>query len=396
VIVSRRRLSLLAAAAVLAATSIGLFIFGPGGPTQTPAPSASLAPTESIAPSPKPSHAAVASSMWTTTGTMVETRFGESATLLADGRVLMAGGESEWAGHGFTRTSAELFDPSTGQWTLTGSMHYPRLRQAAVRLADGRVLVVGGFISVAPGSDDRAQSNAEIYDPETGTWSDTSSMTVPRVDATATLLPDGRVLVAGGIAPGLFEGPLQTAEIYDPSRNAWAQAAPMSTARTSHTATLLPDGRVLVVGGGCCGQPALASAEVFDPTTGAWNATGSLASARRWLTSTPMADGRVLVFGGDNNGTPVTTAELWDPLTGRWAGTAAPASDGQAVLLQDGRVFMKGQGAGEIYDPTLGSWTSVGGPSHGRADQTLTLLLDGRVLLTYVEAAAIFNPSGHR
>jgi hypothetical protein len=329
---------------------------------------------------------------------MVETRGSESVTLLANGNVLVAGGTSEANGHGFPRATAELYDPSTGRWAFTGSMHKARWEHAAVLLANGDVLVVGGFAAV--GHSYPTLTSAELYDPSTGAWTETGTLTAARADAKATLLSDGRVLVTGGIGSVLDAGPLRSAEVYDPTTGMWTQAPPMSVARTLDAATRLLDGRVLVVGGGCCGKPATASAELYDPVHGSWTRTGSLAAARRWrepasaIDATLLADGKVLVYGGDNNGKQVTTAELYDPATGVWAATGSPRNGGATVRLQDGRVFVKGNAAGELYDPVSGSWSTVGGPTHVYADYISTLLLDGRVLVIYDENAVLFDATG--
>ena len=384
-------------------------------PSSSPSASAYEGPAVRVAPpSLDTTSTPIRSAIWAATGRMVETRFGESATLLPNGNVLVAGGEFEFAGHGFARTTAELFDPSTGRWTLTGSMHVARQRHAAVRLADGAVLVVGGYAS-GGGAPVKLRS-AELYDPSTGAWTETGQLAAGRGEATATLLPDGRVLVTGGFNSSVG-GSERTAEIYDPVKGTWTGAAPMSVARTGHTATLLPDGHVLVVGGGCCAQPALASAELYDPVRGTWTRTSELVTARRWHSATLLANGQVLVYGGDNNGNDVavTTAELYDPLTGVWATTGSPSRAGnlfeaqgacQAARLPNGSVLAAAYGgAAELYDPGSGSWTTVAGPIDDHTYvHTCTLLADGRVLVTSeqwpstgggpIPVAALFDPSG--
>ena len=379
--------ALLLAAALLVALIVGGAIAVGAGLIRfaeivppSPAPSQS-GPTQT----PAPTTAAVR--RWTETGTMLEARFGESVTLLRDGQVLMAGGDSQYV-DGVPRASAELYDPPTGRWTATGSMHAGRAHHAAVLLADGRVLVIGGNAAggVAP--------LPEIYDPSTRAWTATANLLSASTGTTATRLLDGRILVTGGISSRDTSAPERSAELYDPVSGRWSEAAPMNVARTGHTATLLPEGQVLVVGGGCCGKAAIASAELFDPVTGKWTETGQLASARRWHSAVLLADGKVLVYGGDNNGVAVKSAELYDTATGTWGATSSPRNDGAAVRLADGRVLVKGQASGEVYDPAKGSWSSVGGPTHGRADYTATLLLDGRVLVTSVEAAVLFDPGG--
>jgi hypothetical protein len=180
-----------------------------------------------------------------------------TATVLLDGRVLVAGG-GHWL---LGSATAELYDPASGTWTATGSMTTLRGSQfTATLLPDGRVLAVGGF--------DRTEAtlaSAELYDPASGTWTATGSMIDARIWPTITLLPDGRVLVAGGtIGPWHSDGSyvgLASAELYDPASGTWTATADMGTPRGVFNATLLLDGRVLVAGGGPNGT----SAELYDP-----------------------------------------------------------------------------------------------------------------------------------
>jgi hypothetical protein len=178
-----------------------------------------------------------------------------------------------------------------------------RARHTATLLPNGKVLVAGG---VRP-----AYTNtAELYDPLSGTWSTTGSMATARGVHTATLLPSGKVLVAGG--RNTFS--LASAELYDPSSGTWTNAAPLALARYSHTATLLPDGKVLVIGGFLFSGGdtiALASAELYDPSSGTWSASGPLATARAEHTATLLPNGKVLVAAGVN-AIGFTSAELYD------------------------------------------------------------------------------------
>jgi hypothetical protein len=164
--------------------------------------------------------------------------------------------------------SAEIYDPKTGTFSPTGAMTGRRAYDAATLLADGRVLVAGG----STGSTDLA--SAEIFDPKTGAFSATGPLTVARIYQTATLLADGRVLVAGGGGDYTNRLFLASAEIFDPKTGTFSATGPMTEARTYHGATLLADGRVLVTGGFGALAP-LASAEIFDPKTGTFSPTGS-------------------------------------------------------------------------------------------------------------------------
>jgi N-acetylneuraminic acid mutarotase len=243
---------------------------------------------------------------------MHQVRSGHTATLLPDGRVLVAGGyDVKGAETASTeimgRTTAELYDPSSGQWTRTGSLVEPRAGATATLLPDGSVLVAGGDL-------DQGRP-AELYDPGTGEWTSTGSMTGPRRDHTATLLLDGTVLVTGGFSGSGYtvdtpcSGPSEpcSAELYDPDSGLWTATGKMHADRIGHTATLLPDGTVLVVGLGTFA--ARVRAELYDPSTGRWRYTASPAKTRG-LTTTLLLDGRVLATG--DFGTRSRVAELYE------------------------------------------------------------------------------------
>jgi hypothetical protein len=194
---------------------------------------------------------------WTATGDMVEVRGEATITLLLDGRVLVTGGQSFGVG------TAELYDPSTGTWTATGSMAEGRIDHSSVLLPDGRVLVTGGYTYDSTGNNGTALSSAELFDPSTGTWTATGSMAAARAGLGAALLSDGNVLVMGGqdMRNNAGLGSVATAELFDPVSGTWTDTADMIEARYGHMATLLLDGRVLVLGGGS--TPA--TAELYDP-----------------------------------------------------------------------------------------------------------------------------------
>jgi hypothetical protein len=236
-----------------------------------------------------------------------------TATLLNDGHVLIArGGDPE---------PSLLFDPDTNTFATTGSETTTRISQTATLLSDGRVLIAGGF--GVQGGPLVGLASAELYDPKTGKFSPTGSMITARCFQTATLLSDGRVLIAGGATADIIAGKiLASAELYDPKTGTFSPTGSMITARGGQTATLLSDGRVLIAGGsdlrliaGGSDSPgdslaggSLASAELYDPTTGRFSPTGSMTTARVGQTATLLSDGRVLIAGGSDS-----SAELYQP-----------------------------------------------------------------------------------
>jgi hypothetical protein len=293
------------------------------------------------------------SGSWTVTGRMTVARWGHTATLLPDGRVLVAGSYRNSAG---SLASAELYDPTSGRWAATGSMNAGRGGHTTTLLPDGRVLVVGGGAEDTELEGGPRSATAELYDPRSGEWTATGSMTEARKGFTATLLPDGRVLVAGG------DGGYTAAELYDPGTGIWTATGTMAEGRFGHTATLLGDGTVLVTGGCACSEmpPALASAELYDPVAGAWTATGSMADDRFGHTATLLADGNVLVVNNGLLDDGPASADLYDPGSGHWTPTASPAMaryGHTATLLLDGRLLVTGdyddgsRGSAELYDP---------------------------------------------
>jgi hypothetical protein len=263
------------------------------------------------------------------TGSMAAARAGQTASLLSTGRVLIAGG-----GDPEDAAKAELYDPTTGRFSPTGSMITARYGAAATVLSTGLVLIVGGW-SEDPNAP--VLASAELYNPTSGTFAATGSMATPRADQSATLLPNGRVLIAGGQTDNnnVFSA-LATAELYDPTTGTFRPTASMGVARFNHTATLLTNGAVLIAGGGgptgvgsgsSVGRaPSLASAELYDPAAGTFTATGSMTVARYWHSATLLPNGSVLIAGGGNGAAPLASAELYDPASATFAATASMAT----------------------------------------------------------------------
>ncbi|WP_244224459.1 Kelch repeat-containing protein [Corallococcus sicarius] len=265
-------------------------------------------------------------------------------------------------------------------WATTASLSSARNEHTATLLPNGKVLVAGAYTGST------TLASTLVYDPNAGTWSSAGNLTSARSSLSATLLADGRVLVAGG-TNGATD--FATAELYDPVLDSWRTTGVMPAARSQHTATLLADGRVLVVGG--VRGNTLATADVYDPATGTWSTTGSMSIARYNHTATLLPNGKVLVAGGaDGFSTDLGSAEVYDPATGTWSTTGAMGSkryDHTATLLPNGKVFVTGGGsstafAAEVYDPATGTWTSVGAPTFGRGGHTATRLANGKVLVT--------------
>jgi hypothetical protein len=293
----------------------------------------------------------VTTNTWSAASPMPTERVaGQTATLLPGGKLLVVGGVKS-AGAG--TAAADLFDPVGAAWTTVAPMNVMRSSHAATLLADGRVLVTGGStVSSTAAKGYVNNTSAEIYDPVANTWTLTPPMSAARSHHTATLMGDGKVLVVGGENVGYLVG--STAEIYDPVANSWAapRVQPLSP-RSQHTATLLPSGLVLIAGGFDIVDgllTPLASAELYDPvlhTTAAtitggldFTAAAAMAFPHYGQSATRLADGRVVIVGGNT-----TQTEIYDPVAATWTTqgrTAATHSSHGAVLLPDGRVLVAG------------------------------------------------------
>jgi hypothetical protein len=274
--------------------------------------------------------------------------YGHTATLLQNGKVLLAGGfvNSVWDYSGISGSYnvATLYDSATGVFSGTGNMTANRGDHTATLLANGKVLIAGGADQDPTGT---GLTSAELYDPSTGTFTQTGSMAVGRFLHTATLLQNGKVLIVGGALTSTSD-PVATAEVYDPATGTFTMTGAMATAREQHTATLLADGRVLIVGGttstGTGDLHPTATVEVYDPSTGSFSVTGSMAEARTFHTATLLPSGEVLVAGGGDEN---STAEVYDPATGAFSitsGMEIGRSGHTATLLPNGSVLVAGGG----------------------------------------------------
>jgi len=347
------------------------------------------------------------SQTWVPTGKLNGARWGHTATLLPNGRVLVAGGRA----NDRSLATAEIYDPVKGSWSSTGSMIAPRWGATAILLPTGKVLVVGGDYAGSPGPTLGLGGVVELYDPDTGTWSSTGSLNTKRIVNSATLLDSGKVLVAGGLDNN--DGTLRTSELYDPATGTWEYTGRLNMGRFNHIAFRLDDGRVLVAAGSDDDflQTAISSAEIYDPAIGAWSTIGNISFARQGAKAALLQNGKVLVAGGSVSGLPpntFATVDLFDPVMS-WSTTGSlnVARYGHAsTLLPDGGVLVTGGYDGnsrtnldsaERYDPATGIWDLTNSLGTSRHHHTATLLADGKVLVAggfpALTSAELFSPT---
>src|SRR6266480_1199372 len=305
---------------------------------------------------------------WAPMADLNQARAEHTATLLANGTVLIAGGRDA---ADQPLASAEIYDPATGGYTLLASpLPAPVWGHTAIRLNDGTVLIAGGQRGA------RYRRAAQLFDPATDTFTALGPMSTPRGRHTATLLRDGRVVVIGG-TDGVK--PLASLEIYDPTTRTFSLApSALTVARQDHTATLLPDGRVLVSGGSNA-SGALDSAELYDPTAGTVSPAGPLNVPRTLASAALLLDGTVLVAGGQTTtGEDLDSAEVYDAATNAFAWLRAPMGTARSghlgvQLLNNGKVLISGGTSGgqlvpsaEVYDPVTGAFQVVDSPGTAR------------------------------
>jgi len=340
---------------------------------------------------------------------MSEGRTGHTATLLSEGTVLVAGGANDTG----CLSSAEIFDPLANTFSDLVGMNDRRTAHTATRLPDGKVLIAGGLHCSTDGS--TVPDSAELYDPKSASFVLTGAMNASRFGHTSTLLSNGKVLITGG-GDSISGYPLASGELYDPSTGTFTLTGSMRVPRLGHSATPLPNGKVLIAGGyspGCAGCIVLpdGTAELFDPATGLFTRTGDMPQPSGNHVATSLPSGLVLITGGDPcglsgagagsecaSGDGTNQAVLYDPAKGTFSVTSSmayPRIAHSATVLSDGRVLITGgfgadpvtfddvpTFAAEIYDPAAGTFSRTGSMAFARNGHIATLISNGRVLVT--------------
>jgi uncharacterized protein YjdB len=328
---------------------------------------------------------------------MLTMRYGETATLLGDGRVLVTGGSGAYAS-GSGLSSGEIYTPVTGGYgtfAATASLPLGVFNHTATLLPSGSVLIAGGQLDYTTAN---ATNQAEVYDPIAGTFAPAAGLTIPRQQHTATLLQSGLVLIAGGYSQNPGDA-VNSAELYDPVAGTFTLTlGSLATPRYGHTATLLSDGRVLIVGGYSIAFGEQSTAEIYDPATQMFSAAGSLTAAAGFgSTATLLPNGKVLIAAGINGAgfapTPSNAAELYDPILGKFTQTGslttaryfhtATLEIGGKVLFVGGQVDGNGTPTftAELYDPSAGTFTPTVALNTARDAHAAVRLGDGSVLI---------------
>jgi hypothetical protein len=326
---------------------------------------------------------------WTQTPPMAQAHAYGVAASLANGDVLVIGGYD--GGANLTTGAVDIYSAADGTWSAGPALPGPRFAFTATTMANGNVLVAGGDDGSISSSS--ALSSVLVYTPGSG-WTAGDSMSRVRVDQAAVLLKDGRVLVAGGAdANGTAQN---TAEIFDPNSGHWTQTGTMPSARAAFTLTVLPDGRVVAAGGyGTDPGQALTTADLFDPATGGWTTTGALVHGRRFQAATPLADGRVMVVGGHDASSDAFMAysEIYTPPPARVAYPATTFHPVDPTRLLDTRSGNGLKGAFYPATPRRFQVTGRGGVPAGAVAVTGILTATAETSNGYLTIGPVFTGS---
>jgi hypothetical protein len=325
---------------------------------------------------------------------MITPRSYQTATMLADGTVLIAGGRGGDPALGTSTT--EIYDPQISGFRAGPSMSTSRVQAVAVRLLDGRVLIAGGLekspLEVSPAQQKKVKGNAvlssaEIYDPASGKFSDTGDMTLSRAGHSATLLDDGSVLIAGGFS--------KSVEVFETINNGFAPAGSLNRIRFGNTSVKLRDGRVLIACGDVETGAKGSSAEIYDPKTQHSTLTDTMLAPMFFCTGLLLNNGDALVVGFPEDDKKEHEAELFDPKTGKFSSAGDihfGLTDPIPTLMNDGRVFISSAAlpayanasdalTAAIFDPASSKFTEVGAVNPARTGYTSTTLNDGSILI---------------
>ena len=314
---------------------------------------------------------AAARANWITVPDLATGLADQTQVALTDGKVLVAGGETSAVLCSSPTDASETYNYSSGSWTARDHMNVGRADAQAVALPNAKALVAGGCAFPGGGGDAAPTDSVEVYDDSDGSWTLGQSMNTKREHFNLVALQNGKVLAVGGATATLDELQTATAELYDPTANTWTTTDSMSEGRSDATATLLGNGKVLVAGGLLNGTT-LDSAEIYDPSTGHWTAAASMNTARYAAAATLLPNGKVLVVGGQaevgGGSGNTTSAEVYDPAQDKWTPVQSMnASHGEypAIgVLQGGDVVVAGDQSSEVYDPSADSWTDTGAPGN--------------------------------
>lgn len=383
----------------------------------TPLPTTSPDPGSTQFGSPVPSQSPAPSDEaggWHTAGHLQEARNATNVVVVGTGDVLVVGSDyqTSWLSACGAATngsdSVEIGDPSAQTWEKTDSLSAPREAPVVVALRDGQTLMTGG--QRGENFEPAAFSSTYVFDPSTRRWSRSGLLNTARSGAAGVALPDGRVLVAGGVFLDAATTPriLDSAELWDPGSGRRSRTGRLAEPRLDASAVALTDGRVLIVGGIARREDApleQASAEVYDPLSGQWSSAGTLEAARPGFVLVALADGGALAAGGlGNRGLgerlPVPTVERFDPVSNTWSAAAdlpVAVAGAAAVRLADGLVLIAGGSArppvqidpdagtyksgliadAAIFDPETGTWLVIAPMPTPRAGASAVLLPDG-------------------